>query len=267
MDHIKLSIFFSLDLVAPVLNLDPERTTVFQDVNVRKALLHGLDRDLMSEAFYFGFAPPATTLLLPDGWSNDAAAVTVRYPYDPELAGQLLDEAGWVMGEDGIRVKDGQPLSFVGVAPKSVEPKLLGMQGYWQEIGVDMETQIILEEQHTEIFNSHDFDLLWLHLWMGGSGYETMRYFFDSSNYPDGGNTGKYSNPRVDELLDQIKAELDPEARIPLFTELQTIILEDLPVLPLVHDMDTRIVHTRLHNVFPNPYRTVFNAETWWVDA
>ncbi|MEZ4500231.1 MAG: peptide ABC transporter substrate-binding protein [Thermomicrobiales bacterium] len=94
-------------------NLDPEKTPLFQDRAVRQALLYALDRETMLQAIYLGFGEVANGPLSPNSPRAYAPdEMNTVYTYDPELAASMLDEAGWVVGSDGIREKDGVKLSF-----------------------------------------------------------------------------------------------------------------------------------------------------------
>ena len=83
---------------------------ILSDKAVRQALQHATNREAISEGIFYGLEQPADTLY--------AASVPYcdvdleAYEYDAALAGQMLDEAGWIMGSDGIREKDGQKLKL-----------------------------------------------------------------------------------------------------------------------------------------------------------
>jgi peptide/nickel transport system substrate-binding protein len=266
-----LHTFPSLDLIQISLNHDPEKSEVaniFEDLRVRQAMVYAMDREAIIEAFYFGLSTLAETPLIPGQWSNDPTGVTARYPFDPEMAMQLLDEAGWVPGADGIREKDGQRFSFLMLGWEVNEPLRLIIQQMYRDVGIEMETQTIKDEVLFEqVEKDHDYQAIPQHAWMGGSGWDGFYWTLASTNYPGGGNWGRIDIPEIDDLLEQIKLELDQDVRIELFTQLQNVYMDQLPVLPIVHDGDVRITAKTLHNCYPNAYRTTFNAETWWVDA
>ncbi|MGI8642531.1 MAG: ABC transporter substrate-binding protein, partial [Thermomicrobiales bacterium] len=94
-------------------NLDPEKTQLFQDQEVRQALFYALDRETLIEEVYYGYGEVAngTQPLLSPAYAPDQ--IDTVYNYDPERARELLAEAGWTDEDgDGIVEKDGQPLSF-----------------------------------------------------------------------------------------------------------------------------------------------------------
>ena len=85
------------------------------DVLVRRAINIGIDREQMIENVMYGYGTPAYSVCDKMPWYNEVAEVS----YDPEAAATLLDEAGWVMGTDGIREKDGVKAAFTLRYPAS----------------------------------------------------------------------------------------------------------------------------------------------------
>lgn len=263
LDNLKLFQHPSLDIIQFGFNQNPERSPLFQDLTVRQAMLYALDRQAIVDVAYRGLASVAETFLLPDMWNNDPAALTIPYTYDPERAAALLDEAGWILGDDGVRAKDGTRFSFVTVGWDFTEQLLALAQEFWRAIGVETELQILAPELLGERIDAGDFDMTVVQTSIRGTGYDA--FFFEM--HSEGGNYTGYRNPKADELLAAIKNELDEEARIPLFTELQQLYLDELPELPIVHDWDNRVINNRLHNMHSNPYRTEYNPEQWWIDG
>ncbi|HEV2128201.1 MAG TPA: ABC transporter substrate-binding protein [Thermomicrobiales bacterium] len=139
---IEIHAFDTADFNLFGVNQDSERTELFTDVRVRQALMSALDRDLIAEEICLGFAtradgtqPPLSIAYAPD-------SVATIYDYDPDRACHLLDEAGWVEGEDGIREKDGVPFRFeclYGAGIAIYEQQLPYMQQAWREVGLEMQ--------------------------------------------------------------------------------------------------------------------------------
>ncbi|MEF2782664.1 MAG: ABC transporter substrate-binding protein [Clostridium sp.] len=131
------------------------------DVAVRQALAYATDRQTFVENFYafdeasdemkeqvLGYVPqaywnPASTTMGAYVRGEQEVKGLVEYTYDLDKANQILDDAGWVKGSDGIRSKDGERLvvKFMASAENSVLDTLLPMvQKSWKEIGVDVQT-------------------------------------------------------------------------------------------------------------------------------
>jgi peptide/nickel transport system substrate-binding protein len=83
----------------------------FDDVRVRQAISHAIDREAIVKSIFLGHAA-ATYGPVMTRWKWYNPAVEQYSQYDPQLAGQLLDKAGWKMGGNGVRAKNGQSLSF-----------------------------------------------------------------------------------------------------------------------------------------------------------
>jgi peptide/nickel transport system substrate-binding protein len=91
--------------------LNQRRVSAFRDVQVRRALLHAVDRDTIASAILDGLAPVTNGAIQPVSWAFTPEVTT--YPFDAARARALLESAGWRdVNGDGIREKDGQPLRF-----------------------------------------------------------------------------------------------------------------------------------------------------------
>lgn len=113
---------------------------VLSDVAVRRAINIGIDREKMIEHVLGGYGTPAYSVCDQMPWYNEASEVA----YDPEGAAAILDEAGWVMGDDGIREKDGQACAFTLMyhPSDSVRQALAeDMANQLRELGIDVTTE------------------------------------------------------------------------------------------------------------------------------
>lgn len=88
------------------INVDKPPT---DDILVRKAINFAIDKDTIVDLYYQALAQPAWTVISAPTMGYDESQASI-YSYDPAQAEALLDEAGWLRGDDGVRMKDGQPL-------------------------------------------------------------------------------------------------------------------------------------------------------------
>lgn len=249
--------------------LDPEKTTLFQDKRVRQALFYALDREAMIEAIRFGLGEVAHGTMPLISWAYNPDGLEIKYEYDPDKAKQLLDEAGWVPGPDGIREKDGQRLAFsvyTNAGNQVREQYITVFQQAWKEIGVECTPKT--EEWNAfldRITGSKDFEMFLVGFqWDVDPDQTTM---WATEAYEGGFNMNKYSNPQVDELLKQGLLTTDQEERKRIYTEMQNILQDELPSPVLDFPKAIAGVNKRVHNLWPNAVDTTFNAHQWWVDA
>jgi peptide/nickel transport system substrate-binding protein len=247
------------------INHSPDRVW-FQDVRVRQALLYAADREAMIDPVTYGFGAVADSPITAS-WAYDPDGITARYPYDPEQAAALLDEAGWVLGDDGVRAKDGQRLSFTanyisGNAPAETLGVIL--QEQWRAVGIECALEGLDTAAYYDLREAFDYDLmvgevyteyagLWYHYGCGPATYAT--------------GVWNYCNAELDALLTEAAATADPEQHRALVTEAANLVMEDLPAVPLITKPGLMAVSTRVHNVYPNVYDLMFNAQTWWMEA
>lgn len=250
-------------------NLDPERNSVFQDQNVRQALLYSLDREAMVEEIQGGFGQVAIGTMPPLSWAYNPDGIEMTYPYDPDQAMQLLEDAGWTDTDgDGVREKDGQRLSFTmytNAGNNVREQYLVAMQQYWAEIGVEMTPQLEpFPELVDRVTETHDFDIFLLGFgWSAGPDQSAM---FACDSYEGGFNFGRYCNEEVDAILAEANSIPDQDERVELYTQFQNIVMEELPVAILDFPQMPTGVNNRVHNIFPSDINVYWNVHTWWVE-
>ena len=235
-------------------NLDPEKTPLFQDVQVRQALIYAIDRQAIVDGIYLGYAEVAngTQPTLSEAYAPDR--ISTVYTYDVDKANELLDAAGWVAGSDGTREKDGNKLSFEIMYGASATNDQIAsaVQDYWKAVGVDgqptsVDFDTVLLPAITETF---DYDLALLAFdWASPSGDQSAMFGTDS--YGTGFNFMKYSNPAYDEANTAASAALDPEARFDLLVKASDIVNEDVPVIILLFRDGRTAYSNRMVNFTP----------------
>jgi peptide/nickel transport system substrate-binding protein len=198
---------------------------------VRQAMMHAIDRDTILEDIFFGAAVKATANLSPglDFWYNPDVK---QYDYDPDLAREMLDEAGWVEGADGIRERDGERLHFVltlisGLATTHAET----LQQYLAQVGIDMEIREAPISAIQDGLRQGEGGIdatLWLWSYGGWTGEPDSRYTMHSEAF---NNWNSWRNERIDELLAEGLRRTDPNDRKEVYDEIQEIVAEEVPML------------------------------------
>ncbi|HEU5424996.1 MAG TPA: ABC transporter substrate-binding protein, partial [Nitrolancea sp.] len=249
--------------------LDPSKTTVFQDKEVRQALLYALDRKAMVEAIDFGYSTVAIGTIPTISWAYNPDGIKLHYPYDMDKANQLLDQAGWAKGSDGIREKNGRKLGFKILSNSGSQPReqyTSVFQQQWKKLGVDATPELIEWNSFLDrITKQKNFDLFFEGFSWGVDPDQTA--WFATSSQKGGLNRGNYSNPQVDKLLQDGLATTDQAKRKDIYTQLENIVMDDLPYVVTDFPKAAYGVNKRMHNYFPNAINSTFNAHQWWVDS
>lgn len=211
------------------------------DIRVRQAILHGMGRQDLIDTALFGLYDPAEGPLSPNTLYY-SPAVEGMYPYDPERANALLDEAGWVMGNDGIREKDGERLEIDFVNWPAAQPMVIATQALLNPIGIHVNVAIF--DQGTRVQMGHDGEG---HLFSTGlldSEPGAISLFYHSKNLGSF-NWARVNDPEMDELLDAQAIEPDPAARAEILAQIQTKVMDQALIYPAY-------VFARLHGVNPS---------------
>jgi len=223
------------------------------ELPVRQAIAHAIDRDeIVTSIFDGGLAEPVYTALPPSiqGYSEELADEAPHF--DAEKAKSLLEEAGWVEGEDGIREKDGERLSFTMHCTTSTTRAQMAtlMQAQLRNVGIEVEITQMELAALLDFTPAGDHDMILLGFTWGEP---DALYLFLSTDRIGTSNDAHYSNPDFDELLRQGQQTLDMEQRLPIYHDAQRILIEDLPWVPLIMPINKTAVNKRVEGikVFP----------------
>ncbi|NQW08703.1 MAG: peptide ABC transporter substrate-binding protein [Alphaproteobacteria bacterium] len=249
---------------------------ILADLRVRRALLHAIDREAISQRLFAGKQLAANSFVNPLDWVHTTEGVPT-YPYDPLRAKALLEEAGWVLGPDGVRWNTySQRLSVSLMTTAGNRTRELVQQvlaDYWKRIGI--ETRIVNEPARVffgETVSKRKFPGLAMFAWL--SAPESLpRTTLHSEGIPTeqnnwgGQNYTGFRNAEMDRLIDATEIELDREKRGRLWADIQRLYATELPVLPLYFRADSYILPTWLQGVRPtgHKYTTTNWIEDWRV--
>jgi peptide/nickel transport system substrate-binding protein len=206
---------------------------------VRQALAYATDRESLVKYLLRGEARLASGILPPNHWAYEENVK--KYGYDPAEAKRLLDAAGCRRGADGMRMHLTLKVST------QEQARLLGaaLQDEWKKVGVALEVRPLETATLFSDLAKGNFQLSYS-IWVGANNDpDVFDLVFSSKRIPpDGANRGHYRNARVDELIAGIKTEMNREKRKALCSEVQKIVAEDVPYVPLWY-VDVVSVHRR----------------------
>jgi peptide/nickel transport system substrate-binding protein len=206
---------------------------------VRQALAYATDRETLIKYLLRDEAKLASGLLPPNHWAYEPDVK--KYGYDPEKAEKLLDEGGFPRKSDGVRLQ----LTLKVSTEEQARTLGAALQEQWRKIGVKLEVH---PEEIATLFSDlgkGQFQICYLR-WVGANNDpDVFELVFNSKRIPpDGPNRGRYRNAQVDALTDGIRTEMNREKRKELCSEVQKIVAEDLPYIPLWYT-DVVSVHAK----------------------
>jgi len=212
---------------------------VLSDKAVRKALNIAIDRQSICNLVYYGVPKPANNFLAPTHW---AAHPNLPKPeYDLKKAAAMLDQAGWVKGPDGIRVKNGVRLSFSNSTTTGNQLRAQTQQliaDDFKKIGVEMLIKnLVAAVLWADFWRNSEFDSLMTSVTYTIASDPDVTNRFGSGSIPketgSGANVGRYKNVGVDTLLARARQEYNIAKRKEIYAKIQELINEDVPILPL----------------------------------
>jgi len=231
---------------------------IVADKRVREAMNIAINRAEIAKGVLLGNAAPAYTFVDPDA-RDFAPATRDVIKEDVERAKRLLDEAGWRVGSDGIREKDGMKLApkiyytSAGNSPKVSE----AIQGYLRKVGIDWRLNPWDSTIAPIKMGEQDYEI-WTVTVPYMSAGDLMSLYFDSRNIPTP-NRMNWKDPRTDELLNAGKAALTDQDRMKNFQAVQEIVTNEflwIPVLNIDMHMVTskRLKGARPHMLYQNTF-------------
>ncbi|MFC3996961.1 TIGR04028 family ABC transporter substrate-binding protein [Nocardiopsis sediminis] len=243
---------------------------ILSDIRVRQALIAGIDRQEVVDTVYTDRYPVATSIL-----SSTALGYTDQsqhLEHDPERAADLLEEAGWTPGPDGIREKDGTPLTLVvneaAPQPRSFEALTLISQ---QLAGIGVDLQILTADAGTYAEAINDPDQVQIyHSMVGRADLDVIKSQFHSQNRNtllnrDPGDDS-IEDPELEELLEEVASTPDPGERDAASAAVQEYLAEQAYVIPLFEEPQVYGSAPYVHGLaFESVGRPAFH-EAWLAD-
>lgn len=247
----------------------------FADKRVRLAMSSALDLPTICEKMSYNLCQPCLGIFHPDSWMFHPHIQPI--PFDLQRAQDLLDAAGWRLDEEtGWRTKtiDGEKtkleftLSIIQGSSSSQKIASIFQQDL-RRLGVSMKVQTLEWASFRERIGGHEFQAE-MAAWVTGYDPDMSWNLWHSEQYEKGRNYVGYRNPRVDELLEVGRRELDFEKRKKAYQEIHKIIYEDQPYTFVVYGNTLWGINKRIRGVSFSPLGlfSFYPAErNWWVPA
>ena len=252
---------------------------ILSDIKVRTALSMAIDRQILVDVGYGAAGRPTCNLVpAPEMFASDNTGCLTQ---DMEGAKALLDEAGWVVGADGIREKDGKKLQLLyhtSTNPVRQDFQAL-IKGWWNEIGVGVE----LKNIDASVFFGGDagspdtFQKFYSDVEMYANNFDgtdpepyLAQYMCDKIPGPDnqwqGENINRFCDPAYDALVKEMSATAEIGKRAELAKKMNDMLTKDsMVVVPLVDRGRLSAASTTLGGVVLNTWDTeLWNAQDWF---
>jgi microcin C transport system substrate-binding protein len=210
------------------------KNPIFQDRNVRVALVQLMNREMMNEKFRFNMTDVAAG---PTWLRNEAIAdpKVKPFPFDPKKAAELLHKAGWKdRGQTGILSKEIDKkmteFRFTLLLPvRDYEKYFTVYKEELKKAGIEMEIKVIEWNAFVSLLNDQKFDAVTM-AWVPGSIEQDMKQIWHSTSAkPGGSNFISYANPEVDKWIDQAREEMNPKKRLELWRKVYRRVADDAP--------------------------------------
>ena len=259
-------------------HIDLKQIGFLRETPVRQALDFATPRERIIAEILFGRAIPAFADQSPDSWAFNE---TLRpRPFNPERAASLLDEAGLLPGDDGVRQRDGKSLEIDlwAVEDDDQARDILEMiAAEWNAIGVSTLTQYAPPDDLWGPLGYQFSDRMTgcLYTWTNANDPDDL-FYWHSSQIPaspggSGGNLPAFFYPysfqeEIDTLTVNAASTLDLAQRRDIYGEIQALLLEEVPVIFLAWEEAFPAVRDNVGGVWPSAWTPLlWNAADWYL--
>lgn len=236
---------------------------ILSDVKVRQALSYLLNREDITNTIYKGIGQVAKGPIPPGMWAYTDDLPS--YEYNPEKAGQLLDEAGWKLGADGKRSKDGQPMKLT-VRTHSEDPDrrqvIEVIQAELQNMGIEADTNAV-------DFPTYFADVQAGKYQMGVIGWLNLanpdQAMYRQFTIDGAGNYGKCNNQEASDLIKEARATLDQAKAKELYAKAAKIVVENAFYLFIQYQEYITMHRKDLKGLVMNPVQNFASIKDWTI--
>ncbi len=240
---------------------------LFQDKRVRQAISYAINKKEIIEGVLLGLGKEATGPYKPGTWPYNPNVK--RYPYDPQKAKDLLEEAGWTDSDgDGIRDRNGEPFVFEIITNQGndLRSKCAEItQKRLSDIGIKVKIRVIEWAAFINDFiNKKKFDATILG-WSITLDPDLYDVWHSSKTRQGELNFISFRNEEVDELLEKGRSTFDQAERKKYYFRIQEILAEEQPYTFLYVADALPIINSRVRGIIPAPIGIGYNYIEWYV--
>lgn len=230
--------------------LDPR----FADKRVRRALTHAINKKDIIDGVLLGYGTPCTGPFPPESWAYNPDVRDIEY--DPEKAKMLLQEAGWLMKEDGILYKDNKPFRFTILINQANDVRIKTAQiikENLKKVGIDMDIKVLeWQAMLHEFIDKKRFEAIIMG-WALSRDPDIYDIWHSSKTKEGEFNFISFSNEEVDGLLLEGRRTFDIKKRKQIYNRIHSILSEEQPVTFLFVPDALPVLHKRFKGVEKAP--------------
>jgi peptide/nickel transport system substrate-binding protein len=222
-----------------------------EDAKVRQAMNYAVDVDAIIDALFSGYGKRAAGYV---ATFEMGYGIVEPFPYDPDLARELLAEAGYA---DGFEMNMACPAG----AYSSFEEVCEAIAGYLGEVGIIVDLEIMESAQYWDLEANKELPPLFGDSWGEESGEAYNRLIGALGGWDAAYSS--WSDPEIDRLLEAISGEVDIPTRTALYEELQVYMQENPPFIYLYEPFTFEAVRDKVQDYHPRPAEIFYLMDTW----
>jgi peptide/nickel transport system substrate-binding protein len=238
------------------LNLDNPRVPFFQDTNIRRALLMGVNRQGIIDQVLDGQAAIADGPIFPNTWAYYEGIS--RIEFDPDSAINIIREAGYTIPAEGGRVRANEDglFSFTLLYPDDEKHTIIAgiIQQNWEKLGISVTLQAVpFENLITDYLDTRRYEAALVDLNLFRSPDPDPYPFWHQTQATGGQNYSMWNDRQASEYLEQARIIVDPTERTRLYRNFQVRFINELPALPLFYPVYTFGVDAEVQGIRTGP--------------
>lgn len=234
--------------------IDPDKeitqTSALRSREIRRAINYAIDRKGMVRYFRSGIGIPAETGFIPEGMPGYSSFRIKGYTYDPDKAKELLFESGLNLTEDEKKI--------TVVAVREYKELCEYLRKELEEIGFDVRIELVptsVFKEQVASYKTNFFRKSWTGDYPDPMNF--LQLFYSKNKSPKGPNYTHFSSSFYDNLYEEALKTTDQAKRMALFRDMEQIIFEEAPVIPLFYDESVRICQSYVTGIETNAMNTL----------
>jgi len=236
---------------------------LFKDPKVRIALSHAIDVENMMESLLYGQAERMGSPFPSSLWACDRSLEPREF--EPDIAEEMLADAGFKEGEDGWLHKRGKRFEFIlstNAGNNRREAVVQMIQADLKEVGIKVNIQLNDFNAQGEFLRQNKQDA-WVGGWWLSSKADLKNLFNSKAIY----NFGRWKNEDADRLIDAARSEMDRDKAIKYWSDAQKIMRDDPPYTLLYSIRAIHAIHKKFQNVEINANENYYNLHEWFIPS